>query len=199
MPARATSRRPAPPLPDELSGRQLARRERVVGAAIDLMLLRDYGEVQMKDAAAAGDVALGTMYRYFMSKDHLFAEALLRWSEGFPAEAAMPRSVRAVDRLKIAFRRAVRAFERYPSVHSYILALQMTTDPVAADIYARWSRLQNGAWATYLSKVPPGRRDDIVDVMGAVLDTNLRDWLLGKQPISAVYSKLDRTADLLLR
>ena len=48
----------------------------------------DYDSLQMKDITAAAGVALGTTYRYFSSKDHLVAEALLAWSEQFKREAS---------------------------------------------------------------------------------------------------------------
>ena len=51
------------------------------------MSVKDYDSLQMKDITAAAGVALGTTYRYFNSKDHLVAEALLAWSEQFNAKA----------------------------------------------------------------------------------------------------------------
>ena len=38
-----------------------------------------YDAVQMRDVAARANVALGTIYRYFSSKDHLLAEAQVEW------------------------------------------------------------------------------------------------------------------------
>jgi AcrR family transcriptional regulator len=66
-----------------LRGDQRERRQRIVDAAVELMCDVDYDRVQVKDVADRAGVALGTLYRYFNSKDHLFACALLRWSEGF--------------------------------------------------------------------------------------------------------------------
>ena len=43
----------------------------------------DYERIQVKDVADEAGVALGTLYRYFNSKDHLFALALLDWASGF--------------------------------------------------------------------------------------------------------------------
>ena len=67
----------------------------------------------MKDLAGTAGVALGTMYRYFRSKDHLLAEALVSWSDRFATDVAAPPG-NSLERLKAAYRRATRAFERYP-------------------------------------------------------------------------------------
>src|SRR5688572_25701707 len=100
-----------PPVVDELDATQRARRERIIAAALQLMIERDYDQIQMKDVTSAGGVALGTTYRYFSSKEHLFAEALVAWAGRFPAAAAPDTAGPSLDRLKATFRRAVRAFE----------------------------------------------------------------------------------------
>ena len=105
---RGAHKQPPPPV-DSLDLRQRARRDRIVQATVHLMGDHDYDSLQMKDITAAAGVALGTTYRYFSSKDHLVAEALLAWSEQFKRESDAPPG-RSVDRLRIAFRRAARAF-----------------------------------------------------------------------------------------
>ena len=54
-------------------------------------------------------VALGTLYRYFVSKDHLFAEALVAWAAGFGDDLGAPSDGRTVEKVKALYRRAVRA------------------------------------------------------------------------------------------
>src|SRR5580698_9395514 len=58
-----------------LTRAQQARRQRVIDAAMMLGLDGGYEAVQMRDVAARADVAMGTVYRYFTSKDHLLAAA----------------------------------------------------------------------------------------------------------------------------
>ena len=66
-----------------LTERQAARRERVVKAAIALASSGGYDAVQMRDVAAKARVALGTLYRYFSSKDHLLVSCLGEWTREF--------------------------------------------------------------------------------------------------------------------
>jgi AcrR family transcriptional regulator len=54
---------------------QRARRERILGAALELAL-GGYDAVQMREVAEKADVALGTLYRYFPSKVHLLVAAM---------------------------------------------------------------------------------------------------------------------------
>src|SRR6266567_4761567 len=64
----AEVRSPAAPV----SERQMVRRERILDAAAELGSAADYDRVQMVDVAKSAGVAIGTLYRYFPSKTHLF-------------------------------------------------------------------------------------------------------------------------------
>ena len=66
-----------------LTDRQAERRARVLRAAIDLAAEGGYDGVQMRAVAERADVALGTVYHYFSSKDHLLAESLSEWLATF--------------------------------------------------------------------------------------------------------------------
>jgi AcrR family transcriptional regulator len=194
---RAATTRPDPPKVETLDDHQRARRDRIVAAAVALMRARNYDSVQMKDVSSAANVALGTMYRYFRSKDHLFAEALWSWSERFGQEADDLTGT-SVERLKLAYRRAARAFERHPHVYGFLVAIQGSADPLAIEIFEQFATRQSDAFAGFLPRVPSPKREAVASVMSAVLDANLRDWIRGRSPISAVYAAIDDAADLLL-
>src|SRR3954465_14730218 len=83
---RATARQPRGA--DDVSGEtaavrsipasQLARRERILEAAMELATEGGHDAVQMREVAERADVALGTLYRYFPSKVHLLVAAMGR-------------------------------------------------------------------------------------------------------------------------
>ena len=187
-----------PPDLDSLDEAQLARRSRIVDAAMGMMLRIEYDKIQMKDVTAAAGVALGTTYRYFASKDHLMSEALLRWSEGFPTDPPVSGG-RSVDQLKLAFRLAARAFEPHPTMYGALVVLQASTDPHAIEAFDRFASTQTTAFERFLPRIAPARRNRIVMVMSAVLDVQLRNWAVGRIAIADVYRNLDASADLLLR
>jgi hypothetical protein len=56
-----------------LTTNQIARRQRIVHTAMAMLEEREYERIQMKDVADGASVALGTVYRYFTSKEHLFS------------------------------------------------------------------------------------------------------------------------------
>src|SRR3982074_3250548 len=65
--------------PDELgSSAQRDRQKRILDATLALASKGGYDAVQMRAVAERADVALGTLYRYFPSKNHLLVSALAR-------------------------------------------------------------------------------------------------------------------------
>ena len=152
------------PLPESLDARQRARRDRIVQATVQMLPHTEYEQLQMKEVTAAAGVALGTTYRYFNSKEHLVAEALLVWAMQFAREPVAHEG-KTVDRLKFAYHRAVRAFELSPCVYGHMVAVQGSHDPRAVDIFDLFASGQLDAFATYLARVPnprqrPGHRGD---------------------------------------
>lgn len=177
---------------------QRERRERIVQAARRLMVDVDYGKLQVRDVADEAGVALGTLYRYFTSKDHLFACALLEWSSGFGGRLDRASGAPAVERVKDVYRRAVRAFEREPRVFDVLLQLMASKDPDTTAVFAEFSRAQSDAFRAALADIPAPDRDDIVAVMSAVLTEGLRSRQSGAVTFPQLHSRLSRTAHLLL-
>jgi AcrR family transcriptional regulator len=202
MPKHSTRPSDAPPraVPDVASMRrdQRERRDRIIRAAMRLMVEVDYAKLQVRDVAEEADVALGTLYRYFTSKDHLFACALLEWSSGFGGRLDRASGAPTVDRVKDVYRRAARAFEREPRVYDVLVQLQASRDADTAGVFADFSRQQTTAFGDALADIPSPQREDIVAVMSAVLSEGLRGQQLGLVSFADVYSRLDRTADLIL-
>ncbi|HEV2685822.1 MAG TPA: TetR family transcriptional regulator, partial [Actinomycetota bacterium] len=89
--------------PDEnaLTPKQSDRRRRVIQAAISLATKGGYDAVQMRDVATSARVALGTLYRYFPSKDQLLVAALNEWAEDMrdKLRARPPRGATNADRV----------------------------------------------------------------------------------------------------
>src|SRR3974377_71251 len=93
-----------------MPGPRGARRQRVIDAAMELGLEGGYDAVQMRDVAARADVAMGTVYRYFSSKDHLLAATLVYWVEQLDRRLAQQpaRGDDAAARVLDALDRALR-------------------------------------------------------------------------------------------
>lgn len=71
-----------------LARNQADRRRRVVDATLKLAAEGGFDAVQMRDVASAAGVALGTVYRYFDSKERLLLEANVEQLEALDARLA---------------------------------------------------------------------------------------------------------------
>jgi AcrR family transcriptional regulator len=199
--AATTTKRAAsgrPPEPDTLNAPQRERRQRIVRAGLELLERGSYEKIQMRDVAVAADVALGTVYRYFSSKEHLFAAVVVEWAGAFATRVrrSPDRGLTDAERLTAALHRAVSAFEHYPQFFRLITVLEVVPDPVVADLYADFTGGTKTVLAETLHDVPPEDVDAVVALAGAVLDSGLRSWALGRMTIEDVKARVARSVEL---
>ena len=188
-------------LPSELTESQLVRRDRIIDAALVLSRRRPFDQVQMKDVAEASGVALGTMYQYFSSKDHLFAEALVQWGELLPGN--MHRRPLTGDdpaeRLTEVLHRAVRAFQQQPNLAKLVTALAVSSVPFAVEAIARLDRTTGAVFREALVSLDEPTAESMVRIIDHVMAGVLRLWSAGRISIDEVYRSLDEMVALLFR
>ena len=189
-----------PPSPESLTASQFARRERIVKVALDLLVNGDYEKIQMKDVAEASDVALGTVYRYFTSKEHLFAAVQLEWVKSLHRQILRrpPTGQSNLERLSQVLHKSVRAFQIQPQFYRVLLVLEVAKDPFAKELYEVMSRETEATYRESLSGIDPQTAADLLRVVLAVLGAELRGWVLGRQSIDEVKQNLDEALSLLL-
>jgi len=187
------------PEPDSLPRGQQERRRRIVHAAISLLEHGgEYDDIQMRDVAREAAVALGTVYRYFTSKEHLYAAALLEWAANFPTRDQSNRAGGRSDeaQLRALMRRAVRAFERYTQMIRVEIVIESSPDPNARALFDQSAARNTGTLTSALSSTDPETATAIVETVNSVLVTRLRSWALGRTTISDVDRSVQRTLDL---
>ena len=88
----------------------------MIDAALSLADEGGYEAVQMRDVAERADVALGTLYRYFPSKDALLIAALFELADDLKRRMAVypARGETPADRVTEVLRRACRALPSPP-------------------------------------------------------------------------------------
>jgi TetR/AcrR family transcriptional regulator, cholesterol catabolism regulator len=184
-----------------LTRSQAARRQRVVTAALELGAKGGYDAVQMRDVAQTAGVALGTIYRYFSSKDHLLAEALVEWVRdlGRRVHARPPKAATLADRVIDVLRRATHAMEAEPRLSEAVIMALASTDPAAA----RCQQIVGGVMAdtmalAFPSDFDPACRDDIVRTLGHVWFSSLVGWVNNWYGITQAGDELELAAHLLL-
>ena len=185
--------------PDSLPRGQQERRERIVRAAITLLEQGEYDAIQMRDVAQEAGVALGTVYRYFTSKEHLYAAALLEWASNFPAGVQSKRAGSRSDeaQLRALMRRAVQAFERYPQMMRVEIVIESSPDPNARALFDQFGQRNVGALTSALASTDAETAAAIVETVNSVLATRLRSWALGRITIGEVDRSVQRTIDLI--
>jgi AcrR family transcriptional regulator len=189
---RPATRLSAPPLPESLSASQLQRRDRIIDACLGLLRGQDHAQIQMKDVAAEAEVALGTVYRYFQSKDHLFAEALASWARRLRTnvERRPLRGDTNSERLTDVLNRSLRAFQTWPQLARVVMELESSTDPFTREIFFRNNQDNVTVYEEALSGLPPERAREVVRVAGAVFDIALRQWVVGACSIADAYDHI---------
>jgi TetR/AcrR family transcriptional regulator, cholesterol catabolism regulator len=209
------ARIPVPPqATDTMSAAQLDRRRRVLDAVIELVAAGRLDDMGMKDVADRSGVALGTIYRYFSSKDHVAAAALLEWARTLDGQRAPrvpgPAGGRGgvggsatgedtmADRLVAILHRAVRAYQRQPAFARLLILAATSTDPFASECYAQMGASVYGTLGAALGDLDPVDRRRVLDVVGAVWYQAMIEWVNDRKTIAQVYEAVESAARLVL-
>lgn len=189
-----------PQSPESMTPGQLARRQRLLDAVLAMIAEGADEEIQMKEIAERSGVALGTVYRYFSSKDHLLAAAMVQWASALD-ERASRRPVpdgTASDRLSAVLHQALRAYARQPTFARLLVLVANSTDPYASACYADMRPVVFPALERAIDLVDADTRARILAVVGAVWYHCLVEWVNQRMTIDEVTTMLDSTCELLL-
>ncbi len=188
-----------PPDPDSLIPSQRLRRDRIVHQAMRMLERREYEEIQMRDVAERADVALGTVYRYFASKEHLFAAVLVEWSASLNSRVQRdPLTGNDIPtQLADLVHRVVDAFERLPQFFRLLVALESTPDAHARVLYDEFTSRTNDTFKQPLGDLDPGEAAGIINVLMAVLGAVMRSWARGAMAPEAVEERLNNAVRLI--
>ncbi len=180
---------------------QAQRRERVVQAALKLGAEGGYDAVQMREVGAEAGVALGTIYRYFSSKDHLLAAALVSWVEDLERRVTQrpPVGDTTAERVANIVRRAHRGMERQPKLAEAVVTAMVSPDPATAGAQARVGEVMARLLARAMS---PGLDGEMVTKVTRVLThvwfSSLIVWINGRGDLRGVVRDMETACHLML-
>jgi AcrR family transcriptional regulator len=183
----------APQSVESMTERQLQRRRALLEAVMQLAAERGVDNVQMKLVAESSGVALGTTYRYFASKEHLLASALVDWhsrlADRVLTEANPPRTFdERVDRLVDFLHRGIRGFQRYPSYADLLLYVSGSRDPFANEALNRMSGRNNRVLRFYMgSEISDEAFETLSFVVGSIWQNSILSWRSGRHPLADAY------------
>ena len=194
--------------PDFMTGTRAAetaaRKERLVAAATSLAAEGGYDAVQMRDVAARAEVALGTLYRHYASKDQLLLAAMAQQAATLRERLVQrpPTGDTSAARVSDALRRASRALERSPLVTKAMLTAMSTSEEAAAPL----KHEIDSTLRAIIADVVEGDGhcdtvsdlDGIVRVLGSVWFAELTYWSNGLNAAASMGDNLANAAQLLL-
>jgi TetR/AcrR family transcriptional regulator, cholesterol catabolism regulator len=194
------------PLPIQaMTSRQLVRRAQLLEAVIDLVREVGPGAVQMRDVAERAGIALGTVYRYFSSKEHLLAAALCEWQERLARRVLTPRAAEETEasgdlteRVLSYVRKEVRGFARNPKIAELMVQVHVSSDPYAQEALSRMTAINDEVMAKLLAGVPPERAQTIKYVLGSVLMNNLVYWVTGRETLTELNNQVEAVTLMVL-
>jgi TetR/AcrR family transcriptional regulator, cholesterol catabolism regulator len=177
-----------------------ARKRRLLDAATALAAEGGYDAVQMRDVAARAEVALGTLYRHYSSKDQLLLAALAQQASTLRErlDARPPRGATAADRVADVLQRASRALERQPRVIQAMLAAMSSCDDAGVQVKHDINATLRAIIADAIDGEQLPDLDDVMEVLGAVWFAELTFWSAGVPRDLSMGDSLARAAALLL-
>lgn len=184
-----------------LTASQRDRRLRVIRAALDLAARGGYDAVQMRDVSTEAGVALGTIYRYFSSKDHLLVAAMQEWMLDLERTVTKnpPQGDTSCARVINVLHRALRSVERDPALAAAVVNAQTSDDGAAV---RATQEVTDVLYRIMAAAFPDGAdtalTQDTIRVLGHVWFSCLVSWTSGVGDIDWVRSEVDTAARLLL-
>jgi TetR/AcrR family transcriptional regulator, cholesterol catabolism regulator len=185
---------------ETLTPNQAARRSRVIEAALALASEGGYDAVQMRDVAARAQVALGTIYRYFSSKDHLLAASQVElWkSQADRLDRRPPEGRTAAERVVSVIARAMVGAERDPLATAALVTASSSPDPAVRDCQAEIMAIMDQVLSDAMGDLEPARRQQIAVTLRQVWFAWLLGWVNGWNDAATVSHELEGAARLLL-
>jgi AcrR family transcriptional regulator len=182
------------------TARQHARRDGAIRAAQELATEGGYDAVRMREVALRADIALGTLYRYFGSKDHLLAATMAVWAADLRARVELkpPRGDSPVEQVVDVLRRAARSFEAQPRLGEALVKALASHDAGVAEANGEVSASIRAMLEPLLVALETETRDGIIDLIGQVWHSSLIGWANGRFPIREVGLRMEKAVHLIL-
>ncbi|HET9609920.1 MAG TPA: TetR family transcriptional regulator [Acidimicrobiales bacterium] len=190
---------PTAPTAAALTRSQAARRERVIRAARELGAEGGYDAVQMRDVATRAEVALGTIYRYFPSKDALLLAVMVQWLGDLEARVTRrpPAGGTTVERIMDVLDRALRAMDRDPRLTAAVIGAMTAGDPASVpainEVTRAMARIMQSAFP---ADVDPALEASAAKALGHVWWSATISWANGMGDIGWVAGELREAAEL---
>jgi len=179
------------------------RRDKIIDVAIDLAEAGGYENVRQRDVADQAGIALGTLYKSFISKEHILSAAIEREADELERriKAKPPTGENATERLQALFRMITRTMCQKPKYARAVIRAMASGQPeVAAHVHAYQGRMNAIISSVQQSKA--GEADSRVTQLSTLLQqiwfASLVAWSAGILSQAEVTSHMDQAIELIL-
>jgi AcrR family transcriptional regulator len=188
------------------------RKEQVLQAAAKVFARKGLADAKIVDIAAAAGISHGLAYRYFSSKEEVFAELVERSSNGVArlAEAALEQPGTPWDKLLWITRETLAGMRRRPE-YTLVVLHALTNEAVPAEVRALAKRQADTMTRVIMRLIREGQATGQVVsgdpeqlawlyqscILGLAVEENLRRTV-GEEVLSGVPPALP-DADMVLR
>jgi len=189
---------------DLMSVGQLERRGRLTTAAVEMLAEMPSDRIQMKDVSERSGVALGTLYRYFPTKQQLLAAAMTAWS-GLES-VRRPEKLRAdggennaYERVLALHRREMKAFERRPHFARLEIELHSSSDQFVIESLDLRAAAHRRMLFELMDGVPAETARVAAVAIGGTMLTALALWTSGRIGFAEAQRNVEDVIGLVIR
>ncbi|MDF3306533.1 TetR family transcriptional regulator [Rhodococcus sp. T2V] len=181
---------------------QRERYQRIVAAAMELASEGGYDAVQMRAIADRAGVALGTVYRYFPSKNHMLVMGLLMVFEGMRSRfenVTIPGDTPS-ERILFVLRKNTEVLEKDRPRYEALVRAFMFADASASAELDAFGALMTEMFAKTIGveKISDDQLNAI-RVIGDVWMSSLVSWVAGRISVDDVMAHLGLAVRLVFR
>lgn len=167
-----------------------------------MILARDggYDAVNMRDVASRAEVALGTLYRYYPSKDVLLLHGLAGWARYVRQQLRElePEGATPAERLAWALTLTAEWSDAQPKLMKALMTALGSTDPATVDAKAEVEHVVRGIIVDAVGGARDVDVESVRRVIGHVWFSATMRWVSGLAPTGSVGPELALAAHLLL-
>jgi AcrR family transcriptional regulator len=191
------------------------RRDKIIDVAIDLAEAGGYENVRQRDVADQAGIALGTLYKSFISKEHILSAAIAREADELERriKAKPPAGDTATARLQALFRITTRAMCHKPKYARAVIRAMASGQPeVAAHVLAYQGRMNaiiasamlgaSGIGASGMSKDKDAEADGGLPMLPTLLQqvwfASLVGWSANLMSPAEVNAHMDKAIELIM-
>jgi AcrR family transcriptional regulator len=180
------------------------RKDRILDVAVELAAAGGYENVRQRDVADQAGIALGTLYKSFISKEHILSAAMAREADELDRrlKSRPPAGKNPTERLQALFKILTRAMCQKPKLARAVIRATASGQPeVAAQVIAYQGRMN-----AIIGAVMQGEGAGEIDTRQVALATLLQQiwfaslvaWSAGIFSQTSVNDHMNQAIELVL-